>query len=181
MQYRPIHCGESGFCSSAPFFRGLLSFVLHVVAVCCATGEGYGSVLQLINVVRVRTVCAPDAADLLRSLENTPRPPGGPFVNGSAAALQTNQVELVDFPWRGQVYPGVPFGSWGYVGTIAAAVCGAQQQQCFTLLLPCVAVLPVTAVAERPKRFGLMPLSQGGRPQPVALQAHPVVLHVHLL
>ncbi|WIA13933.1 hypothetical protein OEZ85_002503 [Tetradesmus obliquus] len=65
-------------------------------------GEGASSVLLMENVVRLRLACAPSAADLVATLQATPRAPPGHGVTDAAS----NKVDLSTFTYKGIDYPG---------------------------------------------------------------------------
>uniref|UniRef100_A0A383VVN5 Protein kinase domain-containing protein n=1 Tax=Tetradesmus obliquus TaxID=3088 RepID=A0A383VVN5_TETOB len=65
-------------------------------------GEGASSVLLMENVVRLRLACAPSAADLVATLQATPRAPPGRGVTDAAS----NKVDLSTFTYKGIDYPG---------------------------------------------------------------------------
>ncbi|KAF6263889.1 hypothetical protein COO60DRAFT_308019 [Scenedesmus sp. NREL 46B-D3] len=64
-------------------------------------GEGTSSVLLLINVLRLRLACAPNAEELVAALRSTPRAPPG----GGVTAAASNQVAMKTFVYNGTAYP----------------------------------------------------------------------------
>jgi hypothetical protein len=102
-------CGAAALFCAVHLFCAvrLICCLQHLGCFCCCfllvTGEGTSSVLRLVNVLRVRIACAPNAEELAAALRATPRAPPG---NG-VTATTSNQVALETLSYSGTEYPGV--------------------------------------------------------------------------
>ncbi|WIA34082.1 hypothetical protein OEZ86_012459 [Tetradesmus obliquus] len=114
-------------------------------------GEGASSVLLMENVVRLRLACAPSAADLVATLQATPRAPPGHGVTDVAS----NKVTLSTFTYKGIDYPGSlrasdvsSIVSPGDVADTQAYYAGYSVQQLNTTRV-CLSYVSEACVAER--------------------------------